>query len=252
MVLALVLVGLVAGSLGSMLGVGGGLLMVPYLTLVEGLPFPTAVGISLVAVTATSVGATGRYFSKGLVEVELGVKLEAATILGVLAAEPLFRLLPSSALTAGFAALLTLASWRMVRGAPGHSGEEEGCPAWGDRRRRWLSYGVSGVAGSVGALLGVGGGILKVPVLTEVLRVNMHRAVATSTFMIGITAAAASTMAVLGGRVVLESAAGLVLGVLPGAVVGSQLAPRVPQRTLRRAFGVLLAMVAVMMVRRIV
>lgn len=250
MVLALILVGFAAGSLGSMLGVGGGLLMVPYLTLVEGVPFPTAVGISLVAVTATSVGATGRYFGKGLVDVEVGVRLEAATIMGVLAAEPLFRLLPPGALAAGFAALLALASWRMVRNTPGRTWEGEGCPGWTSQRRRWLSYGISAVAGSVGALLGVGGGILKVPVLTEVLRVNMHRAVATSTFMIGITAAAASTLAVLGGRVVLGSAAGLVLGVLPGAIVGSQLAPRVPQRILRRVFGMLLAVVAVMMIRR--
>jgi len=246
----LALVGFVAGALGSMLGVGGGLLIVPFLTLVHGLSFPAAVGISMVGVTATSVGATGRYFAKGLVEVQLGLKLEAVTVLGVLAAEPLFRVLPASTLAVFFAILLGFASWRMVRGEPAPRREADEPEAWLDRRRRWASYGVSGVAGSVGALLGVGGGILKVPVLTELLRINMHRAVATSTFMIGTTAAAASTFAVLAGRVSLHDAAGLVLGVLPGAMVGSRLAPRVPQGVLRRAFGLLLAWVAVMMLRR--
>lgn len=247
----MVLVGFVAGLVGSMLGVGGGLIIVPFLTLVHGLSFPAAVGISMVGVTATSVGATGRYFAKGLIEVQVGLRLEAVTVLGVLAAEPLFRLIPASVLTAAFAVLLAVTSWRMIRWVPrgGSSGSTD--QAWSSRRRRWAAFVVSGAAGSVAALLGIGGGILKVPVFTELLRIDMHRAVATSTFMIGVTAATASSLAVLAGRVAPHEAAGLVLGVLPGAMAGSRLAPLVPQVVLRRAFGILLAWVAFMMIRRV-
>ena len=248
MALALLLGGLAAGCLGALAGIGGGILLVPLMTVGMGIPFPVAVATSLVAVIATSTGASARYLTNDLCDVRLGIQLEVATVAGAITGGLIVTRIPVEALRVAFALLaLYLAGWqlwsarmrRRTDTAPAAPGTARNLPA---------GMAVSVLAGAVSALLGVGGGALKVPVMNMVMGVPFRIAAATSNYMIGVTASASALLYFRRGQVDLAITAPTVVGVLAGAALGSRLMPRVPVARLRLLFsGVLLVIAAQML-----
>lgn len=259
--------GLLAGTFGALLGLGGGILIVPLLTLGFGLPFREAVAISLVAVITTSSASAAVYLERRLANLRLGLTLELFTATGALIGGLVAFLLSDRLLAGLFATMLGYTAWSMVRRAgarqpaaaaavPGtgtaHGGAIHGYLAslgGADYavRRLPAGIGLAFVAGVLSALLGVGGGVVKVPAMNLVMGVPLRVATATSNLMIGVTASASAILYLLRGQVDPYIAGPVVVGVFAGAVVTSRIAHRVPAGVVRTLFVVVLCYTAVEM-----
>jgi uncharacterized membrane protein YfcA len=250
-----------AGALGGLLGLGGGVFLVPFLNLALGLGFKQAVAVSLMTVIATSSVVSARTAGRQLINLRLGMVLEVATAAGGLAGGVTAQLLADRLLQALFAlatAAIAVVMLRRLdlpaaREAEGLDVGRLGGRYIDERSGREIRYcvqrlpvalGVSFVAGNVSSLLGIGGGVLKVPALNAWCGVPMRAAAATSAFMIGVTAAAALPIYWAGGHLAAPLAAAAVLGVLGGSRAGLWLAARAPERWLKLLMAVVLATVA--------
>jgi uncharacterized membrane protein YfcA len=241
-----------AGVFGSLLGLGGGILLVPLLTVGFGVPFREAVGVSLVCVIVTSSAAAGVYLERHLANLRLGMLLEVFTATGALVGGLVAFLLPVRVLEGLFALLLAYTAIAMLQRRqsppPAPAADISGL---GYRPRR-LRAGAAGSlgAGVVSALLGVGGGIVKVPLMHLVMGVPLKVATATSNLMIGVTAAASAIVYLLRGGIDPYVAGPTAVGVFIGAMVGSRVASRIDVRVLRLLFVGVLALTAVQMTLR--
>lgn len=264
-------VGLVAGLVGALVGIGGGVLIVPVLMLGFGFGVRVAVATSLISVIATSTAAGGVYVGSGLANMRLGMALEVTTTLGGITGGLVAVLVPERALEAGFAVLLIVTSVLMIAGrdsgkksASAAAGATEGFEERGAlagayfdaregqlvhyRAERWaVGSAVALLAGAVSGMLGVGGGFLKVPAMNLGMRVPIRVAAATSNFMIGVTAVASLVVYFARGYVHPTLAAPVVLGVVAGSIAGTRLAERAHPTALRYVLGAVLVAVAVQM-----
>ena len=274
MVVGLLMVGggAAAGLFGSLLGLGGGVLLVPLLTLGFGLPLREAVGVSLVAVIMTSGAAAGVYLERHIANLRLGMSLELFTAIGALVGGTIAFALDVRVLEGLFAALMVYVAITMLRRgmaeeAPVEVVDAASPPAPSGRRGsmldrlsgegyrvRRLGLGVVGAtfAGIVSALLGIGGGIIKVPLMNLGMGVPLRIATATSNLMIGITAAASAIIYLLRGEIDPYVAAPTAIGVFIGASVGSRLGHRVDLRVLRWLFVLVLLYTALQMLMKAV
>jgi uncharacterized protein len=264
--------GMAAGVFGSLLGLGGGVLIVPLLTLGFGLDLRAAVGVSRVSVIMTSSAAAGVYLERHVANLRLGMTLELFTATGALIGGLVAFLLDERLLSFLFAILLAYVAFTMARPRPAASEPAAEALAPGPEydgpmRRaaaiqsdlsgdgyavRRLGFGVIGStgAGIVSALLGIGGGIIKVPLMHLVMGVPLRTATATSNLMIGITAAASAVIYMFRGEIDPYVAGPTAIGVFIGATIGSRIAPRVDLRILRLAFVVVLSYTAFQMLMR--
>jgi uncharacterized membrane protein YfcA len=260
--LLLALGGLAAGALGALLGLGGGILIVPLLNLGFGVPLTTAVGTSLICVIATSTGAAAHNIRLGRADVRLGLVLAMGTVIGAVTAAVLAGLIPERALAGLFAVLLAYTAFSMLRGLrrgseastadpPVDPMARDGpmAPAY---RERGLPIAVGGafIAGNVSGLLGVGGGVITVPLVHLAMGAPLHVAVATSNFMLGVTAAAGAYVYLFRGDVDPLLAGPVVIGVAVGASFGARLAARLRAASILAVFVVVLAYVAAQMALR--
>lgn len=263
--------GAAAGVFGSLLGLGGGVLIVPLLTLGFGLPLRDAVGVSLVCVIMTSSAAAGVYLERHVANLRLGITLELFTALGALVGGSIAFLLDERLITLLFAGLLVYVAATMARAGtvPSAAGSElDVAPATEDPRAstmlerlsgdgyrvRHLGRGMVGAtfAGIASALLGIGGGIIKVPLMHLAMGVPLRVATATSNLMIGITAAASTVIYVVHGGIDPYVAGPTAIGVFLGASVGSRLSHRVDLRQLRLLFVIVIGYTAFQMLLRVV
>jgi uncharacterized protein len=250
-----------AGCIGAMLGLGGGIFIVPFLNLVAGLPFNSAAAVSLVTIIATSSVTATNPAQRQLTNLKLGILLEAFSAPAALVAaywaqsipEPTLRRIFAAAALGIAAVLLTRLNKRNVvldpsfeTGALGgrfFEAESGGVVSYGVRRLP-LACGASVLAGVLSGLVGIGGGIVKVPVLNAWCGVPLRAAAATSAFMIGITVVASAIPYYVNGYVVPQYAAATVLGVLAGGRLGIWLVSRVNARGLKLLMIVMLVVVA--------
>jgi len=235
--------GAAAGMFGSLLGLGGGVLIVPLLTLGFGLPLREAVGVSLVSVIMTSSAAAGVYLERHVANLRLGMTLELFTAMGALVGGSVAFLLDERLLAGLFAALLIYIAVTMVRRRGGSGPQptgEEGAPDGYVIRNRGKGVVGATFAGVVSALLGIGGGIIKVPLMNLTMGVPLRVSTATSNLMIGITAAASAVIYLLRGEIDPYVAGPTAIGVFLGASIGSRVAPRIDLRYLRALFVVVL------------
>jgi uncharacterized membrane protein YfcA len=265
--------GAVAGAFGSLLGLGGGILIVPLLTLGFGLSLPEAVGVSLVSVIMTSSAAAGVYLEKHVANLRLGMTLELFTALGALVGGSIAFVLDERLLSVLFAGLLAYVAFTMARAPSQEHGpeissldedveadDEEDSPAERalDRlsgegyRVRNLGRGIVGStgAGVASALFGIGGGIIKVPLMNLAMGVPLRVATATSNLMIGITAAASAVIYLVRGEIDPYVAGPIAIGVFLGATLGSRVSHRIDLRYLRLLFVVVLLYTAFQMLMR--
>lgn len=262
--------GLGAGVFGALLGLGGGVLLVPILTLAFGLPFREAVAISLLAVITTSSASAAVYLERGVANLRLGMTLELLTASGALAGGLLAFILDERLLAGIFAAMLVYVAVSMARRrGPGVDEQppdlvadpvDASRPAIGFAatlggpgyavRRLPLGLALSAFAGLQSALLGVGGGIVKVPAMHLAMGVPLRVATATSNLTIGVTASASAVLYLLRGALDPYVAGPVVLGVFVGATAAAHIAHRVSLRVVRLLFVVVLVYVAVQMAGR--
>lgn len=249
-----------AGVFGSMLGVGGGIIMVPMLSLAFGVPIKVAIATSIVCVIATSTMAQTTFVSRGMTNIRLGMLLEVATTVGAVAGGVTAVLVDGRVLQFCFAAVLVYVAWQMSRRGgdvtPVRTGVLEAAyydPAAGREieygvRRTGLGFILSLGAGNVSGLLGVGGGAFKVPIMNLLMGVPLKATIATSNLMIGVTAATGA--AIFYGRGYMDPyyAVPAALGILAGARLGPRVAVRLSTRTLGIIFQVVLLVFAVMMI----
>ncbi len=260
--LEIFVIGLVVGGLGSMLGIGGGVMLIPLLTTLIGVPIKTAIGASIVSVIATSSAAGAVYVGRGLTHTRLSMVMEIATTLGAMAGGITAVLISPSALSFIFGAVLLYVVFSMSRLPKEESANI--APTGGlldtsyadPRTGEVVAYGVhhlpvgmvaSFIAGNISGLLGIGGGVIKVPIMTIIMGIPLRAAIGTSNFMIGITAATSAVIYYQHGYVDPSIAIPTALGVLVGAQVGTRVGGKVRSERLKQIFQVLLLIFAAQM-----
>lgn len=267
-VLLIFLASIAAGLLGSLVGLGGGVLIVPILTLIFGLPIYFAIGASIISVIATSSGAAAAYVRDHLTNLRVGMFLEIGTTLGAITGAFLAGLLAPELLSVIFGVILLISAAPLVF----KLGEELPRGVKNDKMANWLklnstypdhhlgkdvSYQVSRtpfglgmmyIAGLISGLLGIGSGTFKVLALDTMMRLPMKVSTTTSNFMIGVTAAASAGIYFSRGDIPPMVAAPVALGILVGALIGARVLARLSNRALRLIFLPVIAAAAIEMI----
>ena len=261
---------LVAGLFGAVLGLGGGILVIPFLTLVLHVDIHYAIGASIVSVIATSSGAAAAYVRDHIANLRIGMFLEIGTTTGALAGAFLAGWIPVHWLYLVFGCAVLYSAVVMIRqpalrrhtaAAPAALAErlrlrgtyfDEAAGAAVEYRaeRPRLALGLMVLAGGLSGLLGIGAGAFKVPALDLAMGLPIKVSTATSNFMIGVTAAASAGVYFARGEIDPFVAAPVALGVVGGALIGSRLLPRLGSGAVRVAFAGVLVLVAAQMLLR--
>jgi uncharacterized protein len=272
-VVFLMLFSVAAGLVGALLGLGGGIFLVPVMVVLFGVDAQTAIVASLVSVIATSSGSAASYVKEGLSDLRVAMFLEVATVMGGLVGALVSVTLlagRSQVLTLIFVPIVVIGAVLMYRTRAVDVRPHPPPDAWADRlnlhtryfdaaRNDWVSYRVtgtkpgllvSGLAGIVSGLLGIGGGIFYVPGMNALMNVPFRVATATSNFMIGVTATAGALVYLLFGHLAVGLAAPVVIGVLAGSLTGARLHRTAPATTLKALFVPILALGAAVMLLR--
>ena len=259
--------GVLAGGLGALLGLGGGIFLVPLLNLALGFPFPVAAAISLTTVIATSSSVSAGRTGKHLINLRLGMVLETATAAGSLLGGVTAQFVAPTILQRLFGAMaIVIAVIMMARlnrrnviidpaadpgvlGGRFHEDESGGVVTY-QVKRLPLALMASFAAGNLSSLLGIGGGVIKVPVLNAWCGVPVRAAAATSAFMIGVTATAGAVIYYGRGQLVPVLAAAAVLGVQLGTWIGMHFVARTSAKWLKLLMACVLFIVAALMFTR--
>ncbi len=249
-------ISIVAGLIGALAGVGGGILIVPALTLLFGIDIRLAIGASIVSVIATSSGAAAAYVRDRITDMRIGMFLELATTSGavcgallaaVVAPGVLYVLLGIVLLFSAIQQALRLGEElppatassplaTRLRLAGTYPDPRLGQDVPYVAMRIPLGFVLMAGAGLVSGLLGIGSGALKVLAMDGAMRLPMKVSSATSNFMIGVTAAASAGIYLGRGDVDVTIAGPVALGVLAGAMVGARILPRLSNRNVRLVF----------------
>ena len=258
-------IAVLAGFLGALTGLGGGVVVTPALTLLLGVDIRYAIGASLVSVIATSSGAAAAYVREGYSNIRIAMFLEVATTMGALAGAFISANTPTSALAVIFGLVLLHAAWqssrRPVRKDAGErpdllatflrlNGSYPAPEGLQHYRVRKVKTGFSLMlgAGVVSGLLGIGSGALKVIAMDQAMRMPFKASTATSNFMIGVTAAASAGIYLARGYIDPGLAMPVMLGVLAGSVVGARLLMDTHPRVLRWIFAAVVGVMAFEMI----
>ncbi|WP_260706666.1 sulfite exporter TauE/SafE family protein [Edaphobacter flagellatus] len=256
-----------AGLLGALTGLGGGVVLVPLLTLVFHVDIRYAIGASLISVIATSSGAAAAYVREGFSSVRIGMFLEVATTLGALLGAYLAAKVPTRALAILFGGVLLYSAWLSWRSRRSpHVDAAVDNPA-SDKLKlsgsypgpdgQKINYKVDRIpegfammfgAGTLSGLLGIGSGAVKVLAMDRIMRIPFKVSTTTSNFMIGVTAAASAGIYLRRGYIDPALAAPVMLGVLFGAITGAKILSRARVSVLRTIFTFVILALGVEMI----
>lgn len=267
--LLLIGVGLFAGIAGAILGLGGGIIITPVLTLAMGLDIKYAIGASIIAVIATSSGSTIAYLRDEVLNLRVAMFLEIATTIGGIAGALLTGILDPKWLYLLFGALLVFSGWNMWRKL--RRGQEIVSDVKPDRlatklklnssyydkvEMKPIDYQVERVpqgflvmlgAGLASGMLGIGSGAFKVTAMDTFMKMPLKPSSATSNLMMGVTAAASATVYFFNGSILPNIAVPLALGILVGAVLGSRIMQVLPARVIRMIFVPVILLIGLQM-----
>ena len=254
-----------AGLLGSLTGLGGGVVVIPVLTLCFGVDFHYAVGAALVASIATSSGSGSAYVKEGVTNIRLGMFLEIATTIGAVCGAAVAIYLNSNTIAIIYGSVLVLTAAMQQRRKSDHDGvvgsetarrlklvgswpQKDGTMKHYQLRHVGGGFSVMYVAGILSGILGIGSGVLKVIAMDGIMKVPFKVSTTTSNFMMGVTACASAVIYVQRGNIVPGMACPVMIGVLFGALTGAKLLKRLDVRLLRRIFCIVILMVAANMI----
>ena len=254
-----------AGLLGSLTGLGGGVVIIPLLTLALGIDFHYAVGAALVASIATSSGSGSAYVKEGITNIRLGMFLEIATVIGAVIGAFVAYYLNNNVIAVIFGATLRLTGIMQMVKKQDHEGvkgsetarrlklfgtapQKDGTKRYYELRNVGGGFGVMTIAGALSGILGIGSGVLKVIAMDNLMKVPFKVSTTTSNFMMGVTACASAVVYLQRGNIDPGIACPVMIGVLLGALTGARLLKRLDVRLLRKIFSVAVLMVAVNMI----
>ena len=254
-----------AGLLGSLTGLGGGVVVIPVLTLCFGVDFHYAVGAALVASIATSSGSGSAYVKEGVTNIRLGMFLEIATTIGAVCGAAVAIYLNSNTIAIIYGGVLVRTAAMQQRRKSDHDGvvgsemarrlklfsswpQKDGTMKHYQLRHVGGGFSVMYVAGVLSGILGIGSGVLKVIAMDGIMKVPFKVSTTTSNFMMGVTACASAVIYVQRGNIVPGMACPVMIGVLFGALTGAKLLKRLDVRLLRRIFCIVILMVAANMI----
>lgn len=247
-----------------MLGIGGGIIVVPVMTLILGIDIRYAIAASLISIIATSSGAAASFLKDHLTNLRLAVLLELGTVAGAMTGFLLSGFMNPSLLFLVFGLFLFFSGISMFR-KKGDPRAETNHP-WSEKLKlhgqfpengKVIDYKVEGVplglfsmyfAGILSALLGIGSGLFKVLAMDGVMKIPMKVSTATSNFMIGVTATASAGAFFLRGDIRPEIACPVSIGIIIGSWIGAKVMPRIQPQKIRRVFVVLLFVVSIQMI----
>ncbi len=256
--LLLLVMGVAAGVLGAILGIGGGMIITPVLTIMMGLDIKYAIGASIISVIATSSGSTIAYLKDDMLNLRVAMFLEIATTVGAIMGALLVGVFSSNFLYVLFGFFLLYSSYNMIRKLFDKKGEtvytETGeivekfklASTYYDKaEQKQIDYSMKNVpggfimmwaAGLASGLLGIGSGAFKVIAMDTIMKMPLKPSSATSNLMMGVTAAASATVYFFNGSIRPDIAAPLAIGVLAGATVGARLMQVLKPRVIRMIF----------------
>ena len=254
-----------AGLLGSLTGLGGGVVVIPVLTLAFGVDFHYAVGAALVASIATSSGSGSAYVKEGITNVRLGMFLEIATTIGAVAGAFVAVWFNNSVIAIIYGCVLLLTAAMQQRQMSDHDGVVGSEMArrlklygqWPQKDGSMKSYqlkhvgggfSVMLIAGALSGILGIGSGVLKVIAMDGIMKVPFKVSTTTSNFMMGVTACASAVVYIQRGNIVPGIACPVMIGVLFGALTGARLLKTLDVRVLRNIFCIAILLVAINMI----
>ncbi|MCW3463129.1 sulfite exporter TauE/SafE family protein [Chitinophaga nivalis] len=254
-----------AGLLGSLTGLGGGVVIIPLLTLVFHVDIRYAIGTALIASIATSSGSAVAYVKEGITNIRLGMFLEIATTTGAIVGALIAVYLPTSVVAIIFGCVLIFSAIMSMRKKVAYAADEQGSKLARQLKLNStypspegpVAYSVRHVpggylmmmfAGVMSGLLGIGSGALKVLAMDNIMRIPFKVSTTTSNFMIGVTAAASAVVYLQRGYISPGLCMPVVLGVLAGALGGSRLLIRANTKNLRIVFSVVITFLALQMI----
>lgn len=263
----ILLVSISAGILGSILGLGGGIIVTPALTLLFGVDIQHAIGASLISVIATSSGAAVAYIRDGITNIRVGMFLEIATTVGAISGALIAGLIAPNLLYIIFGLLLLYSALAMLKKTkeelpgdiPLHSvaGKLKLQGEYYDKAlKKNVTYNVDNVyggfgvmygAGVISGLLGIGSGSFKVMAMDVFMKLPLKVSSATSNFMMGVTGAASAGIYLFRGDINPIISAPVAIGVLVGATLGAKIMQRLKSKTIRKLFIPVLMYVAIQM-----
>ena len=253
-----------AGLLGSLTGLGGGVIVIPLLTLVFHIDFRYAIGAALVASIATSSGSASAYVKEGMTNIRLGMFLEIATSIGAVTGAVIALWMPTNTIAVIFGLVLILTAVMQQRQSADHEHVKGSnlarklklfgtYPTKEGNQSYELTHVTGGfltmiVAGILSGLLGIGSGVLKVLAMDNFMKVPFKVSTTTSNFMIGVTAVTSAVVYLQRGYIEPGIAFPIMVGVLGGALTGTQLLKRLNVSLLRKIFAIAILLVAVNMI----
>ncbi|MGA8108403.1 MAG: sulfite exporter TauE/SafE family protein [Acidobacteriaceae bacterium] len=263
--LILLISALAAGLLGALSGLGGGVVIVPLLTIVFHVDIHYAIGASLVSVIATSSGAAAAYVREGFSNIRVGMFLEIATTLGALVGAWLTTRVPTHAIGLVFGVVLLYSAYTSLKqhhdvltrnpdGLAVRLRLKGSLPTGPDSHIDYVAQNVPAgfslmtAAGVLSGLLGIGSGAVKVIAMDQAMRLPFKVSTTTSNFMIGVTAAASAGLYLRSGYLAPTLAMPVMLGVLAGSLIGSRLLVRVHVRTLKIVFALIIVALGIEMI----
>ena len=255
---------LAAGFLGALTGLGGGVVLVPLLTIFFKVDLHYAIGASLVSVIATSSGSAAAYVKEGFSNIRIGMFLEIATTLGALLGAYLTARVPASAIAVIFGLVLIYSAYVARRTRPREETERPPDPlatklkmngtfpdTSGERNYNVYNvptgFSVMFGAGALSGLLGIGSGAMKVVAMDQAMRIPFKVSTTTSNFMIGVTAAASAGIYLTRGYIDPALAMPVMLGVLIGSLMGTRVLMKTKTKSLRLVFSVLIVLLGIEM-----
>ncbi len=253
------------GLLGALTGLGGGVVLVPLLTILFHVDIRYAIGASLVSVIATSSGAAAAYVKEGFSNIRIGMFLEIATTLGALCGAFLATVVPTRVLAIIFGLVLLYSAYLSRKPRPpdqrnlppdrlatklkmsGSFPSEEGVRQYNVQSVP-TGFGLMFGAGALSGLLGIGSGAVKVLAMDQAMKIPFKVSTTTSNFMIGVTAAASAGIYLSRGYIDPALAMPVMLGVLAGSLLGARILMRARTRVLRLVFSLVIAFLGAQMI----
>ena len=266
-ILILFLGAFAAGFIGSLSGLGGGIIIIPLLSVFLGVDIHYAIGTALVAVIATSSGSASAYVREGITNMRLGMFLEIATTIGAVVGALLSTNAPTSLLAIIFGATLIFSSINSIRKKEDHLILPEQGSLFAKKLKLAGSYptptgekvhysmtnilggfSMMGIAGMMSGLLGIGSGAFKVIAMDTIMKVPFKVSTTTSNFMMGVTAIASSVIYIQKGYIEPSICMPVIIGVLIGSMVGAKVLMKANTKKLKMFFAVLILVIAVNMI----
>nr|WP_164505146.1 sulfite exporter TauE/SafE family protein [Companilactobacillus hulinensis] len=268
--LLLLIMGIAAGCLGAVLGIGGGMIITPVLTIMMGMDIKYAIGASIISVIATSSGSTIAYLKDDMLNLRVAMFLEIATTVGAIMGALLVGVFSSTFLYVLFGFFLLYSTYNMIRKLMDKKGESIytsddkivnklnlASTYYDKAEQKQVDYSMKNVpggfimmwaAGLASGLLGIGSGAFKVIAMDTIMEMPLKPSSATSNLMMGVTAAASATVYFFNGSIKPDIAGPLAIGVLAGALIGARVMQVLKPKVIRMIFIPIILYMGVQMV----